>query len=96
MRLCESALFLCISEGGMRARALVIPALVEDTGDTLYPYFHFIVFVVRREARRRFQEAVLPHCEARGCSGFHRLQSRTGQVREFREGNAKRGEDIYF
>lgn len=30
----------------MQAGALVIPALVEDTGDALHPFFHFIVFVV--------------------------------------------------
>ena len=30
----------------MRGRALVIPALVEDAGDALNPFFHFIIFVV--------------------------------------------------
>ena len=74
----------------MRAHALVIPALVEDTGDALHPFVHFIVFVVRREARRRFREAVVPHCEARGCSCLHGLQNRAGRVNEVMERNATR------
>ena len=57
------------------AHALVIPALVEDTGDALYPFFHFSIFVVGREARRRFREAVLAHGEAWGCSGLHGLHT---------------------
>lgn len=35
-------------------RALIVPSLVEDAGDALDPFFHFAIFVVGREARRRF------------------------------------------
>lgn len=58
----------------MKKGALVVPALVKHAGDTLYPFFHFTVLVVRRETRRRFGEAVFSDCEARKRPRLYGLQ----------------------
>ena len=59
---------------------LVIPALVKHTSNALYPFIHFTIFVVRREARCRFCEAVFSHGEARGCPRLHGLLRLYGQI----------------
>ena len=70
--------------GRCKGGALVIPALVKHPSDALYPFIHFTVFVVRREARCRFCKAVFPQGEARGRPRLHGLLRLYGQIGERR------------